>query len=49
MDVRMRYNEPRFNQQNGSIIRRVPRDWRKRIYDVNKIPKPNFPCCTYCH
>jgi hypothetical protein len=25
--VRMRYSEPKFNQQNGSIVRGVPRDW----------------------
>jgi hypothetical protein len=29
--IRMEYNEPKFNQQNGSIIRGVPRDWSRRI------------------
>jgi hypothetical protein len=43
------YSEPRFNQQNGSIIKGVPRDLNKGIHNVNRIPRPNFPCCTYCH
>jgi hypothetical protein len=47
--VRMKYSEPRFNQQNGSIVKGVPRDWSKGIHSVNKVPKPNSPCCTYCH
>jgi hypothetical protein len=48
--VRMRYNEPKFNQ-NGSIIRRVPKDWSKGIHNVNvnRVPRPNFPRCTYYH
>jgi hypothetical protein len=47
--VKARYNEPKFNQQNGSIVRGVPRDWSKGIHSVNKVPKPNSPRCTYCH
>jgi hypothetical protein len=49
MAVKVRYNEPIFNQQNGSIVRGVPRDWSKGIHNVNKVPRPNSPCCTYCH
>jgi hypothetical protein len=45
----MRYSELIFNRQNGSIVRGVPRDWNKRIHNVNKVPKPNSPCYTYCH
>jgi hypothetical protein len=33
--VRMRHNEPIFNQQNGNIIKGVPRDWNKGIHSVN--------------
>jgi hypothetical protein len=47
--VRMRYSEPRFNQQNGSIAREVPRDWSRGIHNVNRAPKPNSPHCTYYH
>jgi hypothetical protein len=47
--IRVRYNEPEFNQHNGSIVREVPRDWSRRIHNVNKVLKPNYPCCTYCH
>ncbi len=49
MVVKVKYNEPIFNQQNGSIIRGVPRDWSKKIHSVNKVPRPTSPCCTYCH
>jgi hypothetical protein len=35
MAIRMKYSEPKVNQQNGSII--------------SEVPRPNFPCCTYCH
>jgi hypothetical protein len=47
--VKMKYSEPKFNQQNGSIVRKVPRDWSRGIHSVNKVPKLNFPHCTYCH
>jgi hypothetical protein len=47
--IRMRYNEPRFNEWNGNIIKGVPRDWSKGIHTVNKVLRPNFPRCTYCH
>ncbi len=47
--TRVRYNEPKLNQHNGSIVREVPRDWSKGIHNVNKVPKPNYPRCTYCH
>jgi hypothetical protein len=49
MVVIMRYNEPKVNQQNGSIISGVPRDWCRKIHSVNKVPRPNFSHCTYCH
>jgi len=49
MVIRVRYNEPKLNQQNGNIVKGVPRDWNKRIHSVNKVPKPNPPCCTHCH
>jgi len=47
--IRIKYNEPKLNQQNGSIVRGVLRDWSRRINSVNKVPKPNPPHCTYCH
>jgi hypothetical protein len=47
--VRVRYNEPIFNQHNGSIVKGVPRDYNKGIHNVNKVPRPNSPRCTYCH
>jgi len=47
--IRKRYYEPRFNQHNGSIVKGVPRDWNRGSHNVNKVPRPNFPCCTYCH
>jgi hypothetical protein len=47
--VRMKYSEPIFNQQNGIIVKGGPRDWSRRIHSVNKVPRPNPPCCTYCH
>jgi hypothetical protein len=25
--VKIKYNEPKLNQHNGSIIRGIPRDW----------------------
>ncbi len=47
--VRMRYNEPRFNEQNGIIVRRVLRYWNKRIHNVNRVPKLNLPRYTCYH
>jgi hypothetical protein len=47
--IRMRYSEPIFNQQNGNIVRGVLKDWSRRIHSVNKVPRLNFPRCTYCH
>jgi hypothetical protein len=44
--IRTRYNEPIFNQWEGSILRGVPRDWSRGIHSVNRIPRPNSPCCT---
>jgi hypothetical protein len=29
MVVRLRYSEPKFNQQSGSIVRGVPKDWNE--------------------
>jgi hypothetical protein len=49
MVVRIRYSELRLNQQNGSIVRGVPRGWNRGIHIVNIIPRPNLPHCTYCH
>ncbi len=47
--IRIKYSEPRLNEHSGNIVERVPRDWDKRIHNVNNIPRPNPPCCTYCH
>jgi hypothetical protein len=47
--IRVKYNEPKFHQQNGSIVRGVPRDWNRRTHKVNRVPRPNPPRCTYCH
>jgi hypothetical protein len=49
MVIKMKYTKPLFNQQNGKIVKGVPRDWNKRIHRVNKVPRPNSPHCTYCH
>jgi hypothetical protein len=49
MVIRMKYSELKFNQQNGSIFRGVPRDWNRRIHNVIRVPSPNSPRCTYCH
>jgi hypothetical protein len=49
MAIRVKYSEPIFNQRNGNIVKGVPRDWSKKIHSANIIPKPNPPCCTYCH
>jgi hypothetical protein len=49
MVVRVKYNEPKFNQHNGSIVKGLPRDWSKGIHNVNKVQRPNLPCYTYCH
>jgi len=45
----VRYSEPKFNQQNGNIDGGVPKNWSKGIHTVNKVPRPNFPHCTYYH
>ncbi len=47
--IRVRYSETRLNHQSGSIVIGVPRDWRRGIHSVNKVPRPNPPPCTYCH
>jgi hypothetical protein len=49
MAVRVMYSELRLNHQSGSIVKGVLRDWSKRIHNVNKVPRPNLPQCTYCH
>ncbi len=49
MVVKVRYNEPKVNQQNGNINNVVPRDQSRGIHSVNIVPRPNSPCCTYCH
>jgi hypothetical protein len=33
--VRIKYSEPKLNQQSGSIVKKVPRDWSRRIHSVN--------------
>ncbi len=48
MVVKVRYNEPKVNQQNGNINNGVPRDQSRGINSVNIVPRPNSPCCTYC-
>jgi hypothetical protein len=47
--IKVRYNEPKFNQHNGNIYRGVLRDWSKGIHNVNRVPTPNSPRYTYCH
>jgi hypothetical protein len=47
--IKMNYSEPKFNQQNGSIIKGAIRDWSKRIHNVNRVLKLNSPHYTYCH
>jgi hypothetical protein len=49
MAIRVRYNEPKFNQHSGNIVKGVSRDWRRRIHNVNTIPRPNLQQCTYYH
>jgi hypothetical protein len=49
VDIIVRYSEPKLNQHNGSIVKRVPRDWSRGIHNVNKVPRTNFPRYTYCH
>ncbi len=49
MVVKVKYNEPRLNQQIESIVRRVPRDWSRRIHSVNKVPRPSPPRNIYYH
>jgi hypothetical protein len=49
MALRLRHIEPKFNKKNGSTIRGVPKDWSEGIHSVNGVPRPNSPCCTYCH
>jgi len=47
--VKVKYNEPIFNLQIGSIVKGVLGDWNKGIHSVNRIPRPNSPRCTYCN
>ncbi len=37
--VKVRYNEPRLNQQNVNIVKGVLRDWSRGIHSANRIPK----------
>jgi hypothetical protein len=39
--VKIRYSEPRLNQQNGNIVRGDLRDWSRGIHNVNRLPRPN--------
>jgi hypothetical protein len=32
--IRVRYSEPKLNQQNGTIIKGVPKDWSRGIHSV---------------
>jgi hypothetical protein len=47
--IRVRNSEPKLNQHNGNIVKGVPKDWSIGIHSVKKVPRPNFPCCTYCY
>jgi len=47
--IKVKYNEPILNQKNGSIVRRIPKDWSRRIHSVNIVSRLNFPRCTYYH
>jgi hypothetical protein len=47
--VRVKYDKPRFSQQNGSIVRGVLKDWNKEIHSMNRVPRLISPCCTYYH
>jgi hypothetical protein len=49
VDVGVKYSEPKFNQLNGRIIKRVPRGWSRGIHSVNRVPRPNSPHSTYSH
>jgi hypothetical protein len=49
MVIKMRYSEPKVNQQNGNINSGVSRDCSRRIHSVNKGPRLNSPRCTHCH
>jgi hypothetical protein len=45
----MKYNKPKFNEQNGNSVRGVPWDWSRGIHSVNKVPRPNSPHYKYYH
>ncbi len=49
MVIKVRYNEPKVNQQIGNIVSVVPTDWNRGIHSVNKVPRLNSPRCAYCH
>jgi hypothetical protein len=36
MVVKVKYSKPILDQQSGSIVRGVSRDWSKRIHSMNK-------------
>ncbi len=40
--IRIKYNEPKLNQQSGSIVRGVPREWSRKIHSVNKFQDLTF-------
>jgi hypothetical protein len=35
--VKARYSKPILNQESGSIVKRVSRNWSKGIHSVNKV------------
>jgi hypothetical protein len=49
MAIKVKYSAPRLNQQNGSIVRGIPRDWSRGIHSVKKVPRLNYPRYTYYH
>jgi hypothetical protein len=32
-----------------ALLEEFLKDWSRGIHSVNKVPRPNFPHCTYCH
>jgi hypothetical protein len=35
MVVKIKYSEPKLNQQSGSIVKRLFKDWNRGIHSVN--------------
>jgi hypothetical protein len=47
--IKVRYSELRLTQQSRNVVRRIPRDWNRKIHSVNKVPRPNPPHYIYYH